>query len=56
MGALVLLREKLLRPILSAVRNQNATPKRLNYLGIDQHYEAVRQSILTLLNDLRIAA
>ena len=56
MGALVLLREKLLRPILSAVRNQNATPKRLNYVGIDQHYEAVRQSILTLLNDLRIAA
>jgi hypothetical protein len=56
MGALVLLREKVLRPILSAVRNQNVIAKRVNYVDIDQHYQAVRQSILTLLNDLRIAA
>jgi hypothetical protein len=56
MGALVLLREKVLRPILSSVRNPNATAKRVNYAEIDQHYQAVRQSIFTLLNDLRTAA
>ena len=56
MGALVLLREKVLRPILSSVHNPNATAKYANYAEIDQHYQAVRQSIFTLLNDLRIAA
>ena len=56
MGALVLLREKVLRPILSAVRNQNPTAKPLNYAEIDQHYQALRQTMQTLLNDLRIAA
>ena len=56
MGALVLLREKVLRPILSAVRNQNATTKPVNTTEIDQHYQALRQSMQTLLNDLRIAA
>ena len=55
MGALVLLREKVLRPILSAVRNQNATTKPVNTTEIDQHYQALRQSMQTLLNDLRIA-
>jgi hypothetical protein len=56
MGALVLLREKVLRPILSAVRNQNATARPVNYTELDQHYQALRQNMLTLLNDLRIAA
>ena len=56
MGALVLLREKVLGPILSAVRNPNATTTPLNCAEIDQHYQAVRQNMLTLLNDLRIAA
>jgi hypothetical protein len=56
MGALVLLREKVLRPILSAVRNQNPTAKPVNYSDIDEHYQAVRQSISVLLGDLRIAA
>lgn len=56
MGALVLLREKVLRPILSAVRNQNPTAKPINYTDIDQHYQAVRQNMLALLGDLRIAA
>ena len=56
MGALVLLREKVLRPILSAVRNQNPTAKPINYSDIDQHYQALRQNMLALLGDLRIAA
>jgi len=56
MGALVLLREKVLRPILSAVRNQNPTAKPVNYAEIDQHYQALRQTMQTLLNDLSIAA
>ena len=55
-GALVLLREKVLRPIRSAVRDQNTTPKPLNHSEIDAHYEAVRQNMLTLLAHLRIAA
>jgi hypothetical protein len=55
-GALVLLREKLLRPILSAVHNQNPTTKPVNYTEIDHHYQALRQSMLTLLNHLRVAA
>jgi hypothetical protein len=56
MGAIVLLREKVLRPILAAVHHQNVTTKPVNYAEIDQHYQAVRQNILTLLNDLRTAA
>jgi hypothetical protein len=55
-GALVLLREKLLRPILSAVHNQNPTTKPVNYTEIDHHYQVLRQSMLTLLNHLRLAA
>jgi hypothetical protein len=55
-GALVLLREKMLSPILSAVRNQVVTTKPINSAEIDQHYQALRQNMLTLLNDLRIAA
>jgi hypothetical protein len=56
MGALVLLREKVLRPILSAVHNKNGSTKPVNYAEIDQHYQAVRQNMLTLLNDLRTVA
>lgn len=56
MGALVLLREKLLRPILSAVHNQNPTTQPVNCAEIDQHYRAVRYNILVLLNHLPIAA
>jgi hypothetical protein len=56
MGALVLMREKVLRPILAAVRNQNPSDEKVNCARIDEHYQAVRQSMLTLLNDLRIAA
>lgn len=56
MGALVLLREKVLRPILSAVRNQNPATQPINCTYIVQNYRAVRENMLTLLNELRIAA
>jgi hypothetical protein len=50
------LRQILFRPILSAVRNQNTTTKPVNYAEIDQHYRALRQDMLTLLNHWRVAA
>jgi hypothetical protein len=56
LGALVLLRERVLRPILSAVRNRNPTTKPANHGEIDQYYRALRQDVLTLLNHLRVAA
>jgi len=55
MGALLLVRQRLVRPILSAVR-KNSTKKPPNQAEIDQHYQAVRQTMVTLLNDLSIAA
>jgi hypothetical protein len=55
-GSMLLLREKVLRPILSAVRHQNPTAKPVNHAEIDQHYQALRQAMQTLLNDLCIAA
>lgn len=56
MGALVILREKVLRPILSATVKQETNRKPAHSAEIDQHYEAVRQNMLTLLNDVRLAA
>jgi hypothetical protein len=55
-AALVILREKLLRPILAAVHQpQNSHPP-TNCTSIDQHYENLRQDMFTLMQDLRIAA
>jgi hypothetical protein len=55
-AALVIIREKLLCPILAGVRKPTITTKPRNYTPLDQHYEAVRQDMLTLMQDLRIAA
>ena len=56
MGALVILREKVLRPILSATVKQKTNRKPTHSDEIDQHYEAVRQNMLILLSNLRLAA
>lgn len=56
MGALVILRDKVLRPILAGVSKPKITPKPTNWSPIDQHYEAVRQGMFTLFEDLGIAA
>jgi hypothetical protein len=55
-GALVILREKVLRPILAGVGNRKTGRKPLNWSLIDQHYETIRQDMFTLFEDLRIAA
>jgi hypothetical protein len=55
-AALVILREKLLRPILAAVRKPRIRHPPRNSTPIDQHYENLRQDMFTLMQDLRIAA
>ena len=56
MGALVILREKILRPILAGLGKPKMGRKPRNWSVIDEHYEAIRQDMFTLLEDLRIAA
>ena len=55
-AALVIPREKILRPILAGVGKPNLGRKPKNWSSIDEHYEAVRQDMFTLMEDLRIAA
>ena len=56
MGALVILREKVLRPILAGMGKAKLGRKPKNWSVIDEHYETIRQNMFTLLEDLRIAA
>jgi len=55
-AALVILREKILRPILAGTGKPRMGRKPKNWSSIDEHYEAVRQGMFTLMDDLRIAA
>ena len=55
-AALVILREKILRPILAGVGKPKMGRKPKNWSSIDEHYEAIRQDMFTLMEDLRIAA
>jgi hypothetical protein len=55
-AALVILREKILRPILAGIGKPKMGRKPKNWSSIDEHYEAVRQDMFTLMEDLRIAA
>lgn len=55
-AALVILQEKLLRPILAAVHKPRIRHQPRNCTSIDQHYENLRQDMFTLMQDLRIAA
>jgi hypothetical protein len=55
-GALVILREKVLRPILAGVGKPKVGRKPKNWNLIDEHYETIRQDVFTLFQDLRIAA
>jgi hypothetical protein len=55
-GALVILREKVVRPILAGVRKRKTGRNPQNCSLIDQHYETIRQDMFTLFDDLRIAA
>lgn len=55
-AALVILREKVLRPILAGVAKTTPSRKPDNRSQIDEHYETIRQNMFTLFDDLRIAA
>jgi len=55
-GALVILREKVLRPILAGIGKAKMGRKLKNWSPIDEHYEAIRQDMFVLFQDLRIAA
>lgn len=55
-AALVILREKVLRPIPAGVDKPKMGRKPKNWSPIDEHYEAVRQDMFTLRDDLRTAA
>jgi hypothetical protein len=46
-AALVILREKILRPILAGVGKPKTGRKPKNRSSIDQHYQAVRQDMFT---------
>ena len=54
-SALVILREKVLRPILAGVAKTTRPRKPNNRSLIDEHYEAIRQDMIILFGDLRIA-
>ena len=56
LAALVILREKVLSPILAGVGKPKRGPKPKNSTPIDHHYETIRQDMFTLFEDLRIAA
>ena len=55
-AALVILREKVLRPILAGVAKTTTGRKPQNHSVIDEHYATIRQAMFTLFQDLRIAA
>jgi hypothetical protein len=55
-GALVILREKVLRPILAGVGKPKMGRKPKNWSPIDEHYETIRQDMFVLFGDLGIAA
>lgn len=55
-AALVLLREKVIRPILAGAALRKRGRKPTNWSPIDSHYEAIRKNMLTLFEDLGIAA
>ena len=52
----MILREKVLRPILAGVGKRKTGRKPKNRSLIDEHYETIRQDIFTLIEDLGIAA
>lgn len=56
MTALVVLREKVIRPLLAASTRPEPHAKRSNPASIDQHYENLRASMRGLFIELGVAA
>ncbi len=56
MGALVILREHVLKPLLTAATTSTTYARPTHSTAIDQRYEAVRAAMGSLLTDLGVAA
>lgn len=56
MAALVILREKVLKPILAGAGKPKMGRKPKNWTQVDEHYELIRQNMFVLFQDLGIAA
>jgi len=56
MGALVILREHVLKPLLTAATTSTTYARPAHWTAIDQRYEAVRTAMCSLLTDLGVAA
>lgn len=54
--ALLVLREKVIRPLLAASCQRESSAKPFNPTPIDHHYESLRDGMRTLFDDLGIAA
>jgi hypothetical protein len=54
--ALLVLREKVIRPLLAASRNSAKRPKLQNQTRIDRRYESLRDTMRLLFKDLGVAA
>jgi hypothetical protein len=54
--ALLVLREKIIRPLLAASRQPQPPLQPLNPTPIDHHYETLRASMRDLFNELGLAA
>jgi hypothetical protein len=55
-AAFVILRERVLRPILAGVGKPKMGRKPKNWAPIDEHYETIRRDMFTLMQDLKITA
>lgn len=56
MTALLVLREKVIRPLVAASRNSTQRPKLQNQTRIDRRYETLRDTMRLLFKDLGVAA
>ena len=56
MGALVILREHVLKPLLTATTTSLPPAHPTHWTAIDQHYEAVRTAMRSVLTELGVAA
>jgi hypothetical protein len=55
LAALVLLRERVIQPLLAGIATPRLGRKPKNWSSIDQHYETLRLDMRTLLQELGVA-
>jgi len=55
-AALVILRDKVIKPILAGTAKSKMGRKPKNWSLIDKHYETIRKDMQTLFEDLGLAA